>query len=133
MRAAVSAMMPVVRDDLQPLPGAAGLAAARREHQGRQDEQSSKSEFWHVKILLPIRQNVKHRSVYGTLPPMPTSTVEDYLKCILLEQQRAPDSLVGMGQIAAALGVTSGHRHGSWSRPWRTAASSPTSPTAACG
>lgn len=39
---------------------------------------------------------------------MPTSTVEDYLKCILLEQQRAPESLVTMGQIAAALAVAPG-------------------------
>jgi DtxR family Mn-dependent transcriptional regulator len=39
---------------------------------------------------------------------MPTSTVEDYLKCILLQQQRDPQSLVTMGQIAAALGVAAG-------------------------
>src|SRR5690349_1211139 len=39
---------------------------------------------------------------------MVTSTVEDYLKCILLEQQRAGSGLVSMGQIAAALRVTSG-------------------------
>jgi len=39
---------------------------------------------------------------------MVTSTVEDYLKYILLEQQRAGDSLVSMGQIAAALRVTNG-------------------------
>ena len=39
---------------------------------------------------------------------MPTSTVEDYLKCILVEQQRAPESLVTMGQIGAALGVAPG-------------------------
>jgi DtxR family transcriptional regulator, Mn-dependent transcriptional regulator len=39
---------------------------------------------------------------------MPTSTVEDYLKCILLAQQRDPDALVTMGQIAAALEVVPG-------------------------
>ncbi len=39
---------------------------------------------------------------------MVTSTVEDYLKCILLEQQRAGSGLVSMGQIASALRVTSG-------------------------
>ena len=39
---------------------------------------------------------------------MPTSTVEDYLKCILLEQQRAPEALVTMGQIGAALKVAPG-------------------------
>lgn len=39
---------------------------------------------------------------------MPTSTVEDYLKCILLEQQHAPDALVSMGQIAGALKVAPG-------------------------
>lgn len=39
---------------------------------------------------------------------MPTSTVEDYLKCILLEQQRAPESLVTMGQIGSALKVAPG-------------------------
>lgn len=39
---------------------------------------------------------------------MPTSTVEDYLKCILLEQQRAAGSLVTTGRIAAALGVAPG-------------------------
>lgn len=40
---------------------------------------------------------------------MVTSTVEDYLKAILLEQQRVGgDGLVSMGQIATALRVTSG-------------------------
>jgi DtxR family Mn-dependent transcriptional regulator len=39
---------------------------------------------------------------------MPTSTVEDYLKCILLQQQRDPSALVTMGQIATALGVAPG-------------------------
>ena len=34
---------------------------------------------------------------------MATSTVEDYLKCILLEEQVNPASLVTMGQIATAL------------------------------
>jgi len=36
---------------------------------------------------------------------MPTSTVEDYLKCILLEEQAAPSTLVSTGRIATALGV----------------------------
>ncbi|HEX3131544.1 MAG TPA: metal-dependent transcriptional regulator [Thermoanaerobaculia bacterium] len=39
---------------------------------------------------------------------MPTSTVEDYLKCILLEQQNDPEALVSMGQIAGALKVAPG-------------------------
>lgn len=39
---------------------------------------------------------------------MPTSTVEDYLKCILLAEQRSPDELVGMGEIGAALDVAPG-------------------------
>ena len=39
---------------------------------------------------------------------MPTSTVEDYLKRIYLEQQLAPDARVPTGQIAQALGVTPG-------------------------
>ena len=39
---------------------------------------------------------------------MPTSTVEDYLKCILLEEQREPGTLVTMGQVAAALRVAPG-------------------------
>lgn len=39
---------------------------------------------------------------------MPTSTVEDYLKCILLEQQRSPGELVTTGRIATALGVAPG-------------------------
>lgn len=38
---------------------------------------------------------------------MPTSTVEDYLKCILQEQQKGND-LVPMGKIAGNLGVASG-------------------------
>ena len=38
---------------------------------------------------------------------MPTSTVEDYLKCILLEQ-RDPESLVSMGQVSTALKVAPG-------------------------
>ncbi len=43
---------------------------------------------------------------------MPTSTVEDYLKAIWLEEQRprgaAYERLVGMGQIAQALEVAPG-------------------------
>lgn len=39
---------------------------------------------------------------------MVTSTVEDYLKTILLEQQRTSGALVSMGQIASALRVTNG-------------------------
>ena len=39
---------------------------------------------------------------------MPTSTVEDYLKCILLEEQRSPDVRVTTGHIASALGVAPG-------------------------
>lgn len=39
---------------------------------------------------------------------MPTSTVEDYLKCILLEQQNDPEKLVSMGQISGALKVAPG-------------------------
>jgi DtxR family transcriptional regulator, Mn-dependent transcriptional regulator len=39
---------------------------------------------------------------------MPTSTVEDYLKCILLEQQRDPEALVSMRRISAALSVAPG-------------------------
>jgi DtxR family Mn-dependent transcriptional regulator len=40
---------------------------------------------------------------------LPSSTVENYLKAIVLKQQRAPgNALVAMGQIAAAVGVTPG-------------------------
>jgi DtxR family Mn-dependent transcriptional regulator len=39
---------------------------------------------------------------------MATSTVEDYLKSILLEEQAAPDELVSMGRIGAVLGVAPG-------------------------
>lgn len=39
---------------------------------------------------------------------MPTSTVEDYLKCILLEEQRNPGAPVATGHIASALGVAPG-------------------------
>lgn len=39
---------------------------------------------------------------------MPTSTVEDYLKCILLEEQRRPEALVTTGRIAEALQVAPG-------------------------
>ena len=39
---------------------------------------------------------------------MPTSTVEDYLKHILLEQETDPDRLVSMGQIGAGLKVAPG-------------------------
>jgi DtxR family Mn-dependent transcriptional regulator len=39
---------------------------------------------------------------------MPTSTVEDYLKCILLEQQQAPEALVSMRQISTALQLAPG-------------------------
>jgi DtxR family Mn-dependent transcriptional regulator len=39
---------------------------------------------------------------------MPTSTVEDYLKHILLEEERAPGARVATGSLADALGVTPG-------------------------
>jgi len=39
---------------------------------------------------------------------MPTSTVEDYLKCILVEQQIHAGALVTMGRVAAALDVAPG-------------------------
>lgn len=39
---------------------------------------------------------------------MPTSTVEDYLKAILLEEEREPGQLVPTGRIATALGVAPG-------------------------
>ena len=39
---------------------------------------------------------------------MPTSTVEDYLKCILLAEQEAPEQPVSTGQIAGALSVAPG-------------------------
>jgi DtxR family Mn-dependent transcriptional regulator len=39
---------------------------------------------------------------------MPTSTVEDYLKCILLEEEKDPDQMVSMGQISTALAVAPG-------------------------
>jgi DtxR family Mn-dependent transcriptional regulator len=39
---------------------------------------------------------------------MPTSTVEDYLKCILVAEQGAPGELVSMGRIGGALGVAPG-------------------------
>ncbi len=39
---------------------------------------------------------------------MPTSTVEDYLKAILIEEQNNPDSLVTTGRIAAAIRVAPG-------------------------
>jgi len=39
---------------------------------------------------------------------MPSSTVENYLKQIYLEQQHAPDQLVSMGRLASAMGVVPG-------------------------
>lgn len=39
---------------------------------------------------------------------MPTSTVEDYLKCILLEQQQDPEALVSMRRISSALQLAPG-------------------------
>jgi DtxR family Mn-dependent transcriptional regulator len=39
---------------------------------------------------------------------MPTSTVEDYLKCIYLEALREPGALVSTGRIAAAMKVAPG-------------------------
>lgn len=39
---------------------------------------------------------------------MATSTVEDYLKAILIEEQRHPDSLVTTGRIASAIKVAPG-------------------------
>jgi DtxR family transcriptional regulator, Mn-dependent transcriptional regulator len=39
---------------------------------------------------------------------MPSSTVENYLKQIYLEQQHAPDQLVSMGRLASSMGVVPG-------------------------
>jgi DtxR family transcriptional regulator, Mn-dependent transcriptional regulator len=39
---------------------------------------------------------------------MPSSTVENYLKQIYLEQQHAPQELVAMGRLASAMGVVPG-------------------------
>ncbi|MCP3979252.1 MAG: metal-dependent transcriptional regulator [bacterium] len=39
---------------------------------------------------------------------MPTSTVEDYLKCIYLEQERGAGQRVSTGKLASALGVAPG-------------------------
>ena len=39
---------------------------------------------------------------------MATSTVEDYLKAILIEEQRSPDTLVTTGRIATAIEVAPG-------------------------
>jgi len=39
---------------------------------------------------------------------MATSTVEDYLKCILLEERNDPGARVPMGQVGALLGVAPG-------------------------
>lgn len=39
---------------------------------------------------------------------MPTSTVEDYLKCIYVEARRAPGALVPTGRIASAMNVAPG-------------------------
>lgn len=39
---------------------------------------------------------------------MPTSTVEDYLKCILVEEQRSAGQRVPTGRIAASLGLAPG-------------------------
>src|SRR5678815_1500091 len=39
---------------------------------------------------------------------MASSTVENYLKQIYLEQQLAPDELVSMGKLAASMGVVPG-------------------------
>src|SRR5262252_8754817 len=39
---------------------------------------------------------------------MPSSTVENYLKQLYLEQQHAPDQLVPMGKLATLMGVVPG-------------------------
>src|SRR3954464_9902471 len=39
---------------------------------------------------------------------MPTSTVENYVKQLYLEQQRAPEHLVSMGKLATVMGVVPG-------------------------
>jgi DtxR family Mn-dependent transcriptional regulator len=39
---------------------------------------------------------------------MPTSTVENYVKRLYMEQQRSPDRLVPMGRLAAVMGVVPG-------------------------
>src|ERR1700732_4614853 len=41
-------------------------------------------------------------------PPMPSSTVENYVKRLYMEQQRSPERLVPMGRLAAVMGVVPG-------------------------
>jgi DtxR family Mn-dependent transcriptional regulator len=50
---------------------------------------------------------MKNRSC-GILISMPTSTVEDYLKCIYLQERSGAGELVPTGQVAAALKVAPG-------------------------
>ncbi|GIW75976.1 MAG: hypothetical protein KatS3mg104_1039 [Phycisphaerae bacterium] len=42
---------------------------------------------------------------------MPTSTVEDYVKTLYVEQQRTPDRLVALGKLASAMKVVPRNRH----------------------
>src|SRR4051812_32202371 len=46
--------------------------------------------------------------IWDKMPAMASSTVENYVKQIYLEQQHAPEQLVSMGRLAAALGVVPG-------------------------
>ena len=41
-------------------------------------------------------------------PTMPSSTVENYVKRLYMEQQRSPERLVPMGRLAAVMGVVPG-------------------------
>ena len=45
---------------------------------------------------------------WAMLGAMPTSTVEDYLKCIYLQDQGTPGDRVSTGRIASAMGVAPG-------------------------
>ncbi len=46
---------------------------------------------------------VRHKEI-----PLPSSTVENYLKQLYLSQQDEPDKLVAMGKLAGAMGVVPG-------------------------
>jgi DtxR family transcriptional regulator, Mn-dependent transcriptional regulator len=45
---------------------------------------------------------------YDSPKEMPSSTVENYVKQLYLEQQHAPDQLVSMGRLASAMNVVPG-------------------------
>lgn len=107
LRQLSQACVVVVMRQVHPRPGQ--LGEDHRDQQACDCKQLLERHAPIVAYSLPRRQRAPGPGVrWRYAVEVPSSTVEDYLKAILLAEQLAPGSLVSMGQVSAALEVTPG-------------------------